>query len=92
MRSPTSSIHGTVAEMRQIHMDYRVLWRKRDSTATLSRGVCPDPYLDRLLLLFWAHYIEDDPHLLCTGLLWVVTENNGEDVANYIKKEGYLQM
>ena len=23
--------------------------------------------LDRLLLLFWAHYIEDGPHLLCTG-------------------------
>ena len=27
------------------------------------------PALDRLLLLFWAHYIEDDPHLLCTGSL-----------------------
>ena len=26
-----------------------------------------DPYLDRLLLLFWVHYIEDGPHLLCTG-------------------------
>ena len=25
--------------------------------------------LDRLLLLFWAHYSEDDPHLLCTGSL-----------------------
>ena len=29
----------------------------------------PNPCLDRLLLLFWAHYIEDDPHLLCTGSL-----------------------
>ena len=28
-----------------------------------------DPHLDRLLLLFWAHYIEDGPHLLCTGSL-----------------------
>ena len=28
-----------------------------------------DPCLDRLLLLFWAHYIEDGPHLLCTGSL-----------------------
>ena len=27
----------------------------------------PDPCLDRLLLLFWVHYSEDDPHLLCTG-------------------------
>ena len=25
------------------------------------------PCLDRLLLLFWVHYIEDGPHLLCTG-------------------------
>ena len=58
-----------MAETRQIHMDYRVLGRKRDSTATLSRGERPDPCLDRLLLLFWAHYIEDDPHLLCTGCL-----------------------
>ena len=42
---------------------------KRDGTATLSRGECLDPCLDRLLLLFWAHYIEDGAHLLCTGLL-----------------------
>ena len=40
--------------------DYGVLWRKRDSTATLARGEHPDPCLDRLLLLFWA---------LCTGSL-----------------------
>ena len=58
--------------------------------AILSREECPDPCLDRLLLLSLAHYIEDGPHLLCIGLL--VTENKGEDVANYIKKEGYLQM
>ena len=37
-RSPASSVHGGVAETRQIHTDYRVLWRKRDSTATLSRS------------------------------------------------------
>ena len=60
--------------------------------ATLSRGERPIPCLDRPLLLFWAHYIEDGPHLICTGSLYVVTENKGEDVANYIKKEGYLQM
>ena len=33
------------------------------------KGTAPHPYLDRLLLLFWAHYIEDGPHLLCTGSL-----------------------
>ena len=81
-----------VAETRQIHMDYRVLWRKKDSRATLSRPEPLDPCLDRFLLLFWAHYIEDGPHLLCTGSLQAVTENKGEDVANYIKKEGCLQI
>ena len=73
-------------------MEYPVLWRKSDGTATLSRGERINPCLDRLLLLFWAHYIEDDPHLLNTGSLWAVTENKGEGVANYIKEEGYLQM
>ena len=52
-----------MAETRQIHTDYRVLWRKRDSTATLSRGKRPNPCLDRLLLLFWVQYMEDDPHV-----------------------------
>ena len=92
MWSLASSVPGVVAELRQIYTDYRVLWRKRDSTATLSRGECPDPCLDRLLLLFWVHDVEAGLHLLCAGLLSVVTENKGEDVANYIKKEGYLQM
>ena len=94
MGCPTDADPGrwdpcVVAETRQIHMDYRVLWRKRDSRATLSREERLNPCLDRLLLLFWAHYIENDPHLLCS-VSWV-TENKGEDVANYIKK-GYLQM
>ena len=68
-RAPACSVCGIVAEMRKVHMDYRVLWRERDSMATLSREECPDPCLNRLLLLFWAHYIEDGPHLLCTGSL-----------------------
>ena len=83
----------------------RVLWLRRDTfTRTTSpveekgeRGHslkrrAPDPCLEKLLLLFWAQYIEDDPHLLCTGSLQVVTENKEEGVANYIKEEGYLQM
>ena len=45
---------------RQMHTGYPVLRRKRVSAATLSRGECSDPCLDRLLSLFWAHYIEDD--------------------------------
>ena len=66
MRAPACSVQGVVAETRQIHTDYQVLWRKKDGSATLSRGEHPNPCLDRLLLLFWAHYIEDGPHLLCT--------------------------
>ena len=74
MRTRALSVCSGVAEMRQIHTDYRVLWRKRDSTemdsmATLSRGERPNPCLDRLLLLFWAHYTEDGPHSLCKGSL-----------------------
>ena len=90
MWTPACSVRGAEAETRQIHTDY--LWRKRDCTATLSREECSDPCLDLFLLLFWAHYIEDDPHLLCTGSLQAVTENKGDGVANYIKEEGYLQM
>ena len=44
------SLHGVVAATRQIHMDYQVLWRKKDETATLSRGEHADSCLDRLLL------------------------------------------
>ena len=67
----------------QIHMDYRIPVEKKgwhghslkrraplSTSATLSRGEHLDPCLDRLLLLFWAHYIEDSPYLLCTGSLY----------------------
>ena len=37
MWSPASSVRGIVAEMRQVHMDYRVLWRKKDGMP-LSQG------------------------------------------------------
>ena len=67
MQTPAFRVRGFMDERRQIHTDYQVLWRKRDSMATLSKGKCTDPCLDRLLLLFWAPDIEDGPHLLCTG-------------------------
>ena len=35
---------------------------------SLSEREGPNPCLDRLLLFFWIHYIEDGPHLLYTGL------------------------
>ena len=83
-----------VAEMRQIHMDYRVLWRKRDSTAILSREehltlaltgfYCFSGHITlRMVLIYYAQVL----------FRWLpFTENKGEDVANYIKKGGYLQM
>ena len=52
----------------------------------------PDPCLDRLLLFFWAHYFEDGPHLLCTGLLRWLPFTENKDVATYITEEGYLQI
>ena len=55
--SLASSVCGIVAEMRQIHMDWRVLRRKKDGTATLSRGECPE-------LLPWQAFIG----LICTGI------------------------
>ena len=41
-----------------------------------------------LLLLFWVHYIEDGPHLLCKACCRRLPfiENKGENVANYIKE------
>ena len=59
----------------QIHTDYRhpVEKKGRHGHSLSERGREgqrePDPCLDKLLLLFWAHYIEDGPHLLCTGSL-----------------------
>ena len=82
-----------------------VLWRQQANAHGLltpveekgRRGHSPkrkvhDLCRDRLSSLFWAHDREDGPHLLCTVSLQAVTENKGEDVATYIKEEGYLQM
>ena len=47
---------------------------KRERVRGLERAQeRADPRLDRLLLLFWAHYMEDGPHLLCTGSPQVIT-------------------
>ena len=55
----------------QIHTDYGRPVEKKGwhGCSLLSEREGPTPCLDRLLLLFWVHYIEDGPHLLCTGLL-----------------------
>ena len=41
MQSLACSARDVMAEMRQIHTDYLVLWRKKDCTTTLSRGEHP---------------------------------------------------
>ena len=68
-----------------------ILWRKRGCVAALQvKERAPDPLLDRLLLFFWAHYIEGDPHLLCTGSPQVILpfkEDKGQDTANYFKEK-----
>ena len=76
---------------RQIHRDHR----KRDCTAALlsQREGHPTPQTgfycfsrhitSRMVLIYYAQ--------VCFGWL-PFTENKGEDVANYIKEEGYLQM
>ena len=78
----------------QIHRDNQVLWRKRDSTAILLRGelltlaltgfYCFSGHITlRMVLIYYAQ----------VHFRWLpFTENKGEDVANYIKEEGYLQM
>ena len=84
-----------MAGTRQIHMDYQVLWRKRDSTDhSLKRKAAPTPAWTgfycfsghitlRMVLIYYAQVQGRWLHFI---------ENKREDVANYIKKEGYLQM
>ena len=95
MQTPACSARGIMADMRKIHMDYRVLWKKRNRMATLSSGDCPGTLALtgfycfsghitlRMVLIYYAQ----------VRFRWLpFAENKGEDVANYIKKEGYLQM
>ena len=79
----------------QIHRDCRspVEKKGRQGHSEWERQG-PNLCLDWLLLLFWAHYMENGPHSLCTGCFrWLpFTDNKGEEVANYYREKGYLQM
>ena len=96
-----------LAEMRQIHTDYQVLLRKRDSVATFSRGehlAAPWPLSQKesaSTVALTGFYCFSEHITLRMVLIYYLqvhcrwlpfSENKGEDVANYIKKEGYLQM
>ena len=78
---------------RQIHTDYRVLWRKRDGEATsqeesawtlaLTGFYCFSGNITlRMVLIYYAR----------VHFRWLLFTEKKGDVANYIKKEGYLQM
>ena len=94
MWSLACCVCGVVAEMRQIHMDFRVLWRKTDtrpfsqgasaSTLALTGFYCFSGHITlRMVLIYYAQ----------VHFRWLhFTENKREDVPTYIKKEGYLQM
>ena len=70
MQIPVLGIHVLWLQWTDSHRLWSPVEEKgQDGRATLSRGEHPDHYLDKLLLLFWASYIEDGPHLLCTGSL-----------------------
>ena len=80
---------------RQIHRDYRnPVEKKGQHGCSLSEREGPTPSWTgfycfsgnitwRMVLIYYAQ--------VCFGWL-PFTENKGEDVANYIKEEGYLQM
>ena len=63
-------------------MDYR----KGQHGHSLSEREEPNPCLDRILLLFWVHYIEDGPHLVRSRQL-PFTDNKRKNVANYFKEK-----
>ena len=72
-----------------------VLWRKREGMATLW-------VRERAVTLAWTGFYCFSGHITSRMVLiyhaqvcfrWLpFTENKGEDVANYITEEGYLQM
>ena len=51
MWTPTSGVRSVVDAMNNFTQTAKVLWRKRDSVATLWVREHPAPCLDRLLLL-----------------------------------------
>ena len=92
--APACSVHNFVAETRQIHMDYEscggkgmaqpLSQEKSAPTLALTGFYCFSGHITlRMVLIYYAQ----------VRFRWLpFTENKGEDVANYIKKEAYLQM
>ena len=95
MWTPACSVHDVVAEMRLITQTTESCGGKGtarplsqgESTLTLlalTGFYCFSGHITlRMVLIYYAQ----------VHFRWLpFTENKGEDVANYVKKEGYLQM
>ena len=63
---------GLVAVMNKFIQYRSPVETKGQHGSTLSEREVPESCLDRLLLIFWVHYMEESPHLLCTGSLYVI--------------------
>ena len=94
MQTPVCSVRGLVAEMRKFTQTTKSCGRKGtarplsqgESTLTLALAgfYCFSGHITlRMVLIYYAQL----------HFRWLpFTENKGEDVANYIKKEWYFQM
>ena len=94
MWSPTCSVHGVVAETDKFTQTTKSCGGKgtaqplfqEESTLTLALTdfYCFSGHITLGMVLIYYALVR---------FRWLpFTENKGEDVANYIKKEGYLQM
>ena len=97
MWTPASSVHSVVLSTNKFTQTPEVLWTKRDGTATLWVRECPEPCLDRLLLLSNnIHQRGFSFIMLQVCFRWLLfSDNRGKDVADYflqINKEKMLPM
>ena len=85
-----------VAAMDKFIRTTELLWRKRDRMTTLSKWERgqegqrePRPCLDRVLLLFWAHYMRMVLiYYAQVHCRWFpFTDNKGKNAANYFKEK-----
>ena len=67
MQTPARSVGGIMDETRQIHMDYQVLWRKREA-GPLSQGESAPPLPWQAFIGFIIAYIKEGFHSLYLGL------------------------
>ena len=93
MQTPACRVHGVVAETRHIHVDYQSCGGKGTARPLSQEKSAPTPALTgfycfsghitlRMVLIYYAQ----------VRFRWLPFTENREDVANYFRKEGSLQM